>query len=384
MPIERAKVHFRRTLPLDGGRLHFAAHSHHPWPDVSFDAHARAWEDAAHMLDAKWDYIFAAVWPAAQRAVASVLSLPDPATIAFGPNTHGFLLRILSCIARSPIRILTTDAEFMSFTRQIARLEEEGLVAVTRVPAEPFATFDARFASAARGGGHDLVWLSHVFYSSGFVADLETAVEAVRDHDTVIVIDGYHGFMAVETDLQAFAGRIFYVSGGYKYAMTGEGACFLHCPPGYGLRPLDTGWYAGFGALTAGSSSVAYAEDGGRFLGATFDPSGLYRLGAVLEWCAAEGYTVTAQRRHAADLAEKLGAHLRPGLLLDRSMLMLRPGDLRRGRFLTFRTDEAARIGETLRGRGVICDWRGDRLRLGFGIYQDEDDVMALAGRLSA
>lgn len=384
MPIEHAKAHFARTLPLEGGRLHFAAHSHHPWPDVSFDAHARAWEDAAHMLDAKWDYIFAEVWPAAQRAVASVLALPDPNTIAFGPNTHGFLLRILSCIERSPVRILTTDAEFMSFTRQIARLEEDGLADVTRIPAEPFATFDARFAAAAAGGGHDLVWLSHVFYNSGFVADIDTAVAAVRDTRTLVVIDGYHGFMAVETNLAPLAGRVFYTSGGYKYAMAGEGVCFLHCPPGYGPRPLDTGWYAGFGALTGGADNVAYAGDGGRFLGATFDPSGLYRLGAVLEWCAAQGFTTGAQRRHAAALAETCVAHLGPRRLLDRSMLMLRPGDPRRGRFLTFRTADAQRIGETLRARGVICDWRGDRLRFGFGIYQDADDVARLVERLSA
>ena len=48
---------------------------------------------------------------------------------------------------------------------------------------------------------------------------------------TVVAIDGYHGFMAVPTDLSRIAGRAFYLAGGYKYAMAGEGVCFLHCPP---------------------------------------------------------------------------------------------------------------------------------------------------------
>ncbi len=52
-----------------------------------------------------------------------------------------------------------------------------------------------------------------------------------------MVIDGYHGFMAVETDLSAVADRVFYVTGGYKYAMSGEGVGMLHAPPGYGPRP---------------------------------------------------------------------------------------------------------------------------------------------------
>ena len=45
--------------------------------------------------------------------------------------------------------MLTTDAEFHSFQRQIARLEEDGLVVVDRVAAEPAADFPARFASEA-------------------------------------------------------------------------------------------------------------------------------------------------------------------------------------------------------------------------------------------
>ena len=42
---------------LGDGRLHFAAHSHHPWPDVTFDAHQRAWLDAAELMDDKWERV---------------------------------------------------------------------------------------------------------------------------------------------------------------------------------------------------------------------------------------------------------------------------------------------------------------------------------------
>src|SRR3546814_15278237 len=93
--------------------------------------------------------------------------------------------------------------------------------------------------------------------------------------------------------------------------MAGEGACFLHAPAGWGLRPRDTGWYAAFGALErSGGGVVAYAPDGRRFLGATFDPAGLYRLRPVLELLERLG--LDAVGIHAP--ARALQAHFLSGL----------------------------------------------------------------------
>jgi selenocysteine lyase/cysteine desulfurase len=228
------KRHFQRFIAADPERLHFAAHSHHFWPDVTFAAQEQCWLDAARLADRKWETVFAEIVPAAQRHVARILNLPDPATIAFGPNTHGFVMRLLSVFpAGKPIRVLTTDGEFHSFRRQIRRLEEDSLAEVTRIAVEPIATLAERLTAAAARGGHDLVFFSHVFFNSGYaLPDLGTIVRAVPQRDTLIVIDGYHGFLALPTDFGPISGRAFYMAGGYKYAMSGEGACSLHVPPG--------------------------------------------------------------------------------------------------------------------------------------------------------
>jgi len=377
---------FDLSLGRPGAPLHAAAHSHHPWPDVSFDAQQQTWRDAARLLDRKWDHVFAEIIPAAQAHIAHQLSLPDPATIAVGPNTHGFVSRILSCLPfERPARILTTDSEFMSFARQIARLEEDGLVEVTRVATQPFDTFEERFTAAAAGGGHDLVFFSQVFFNSGFaLRDLGAIVRAERDPDTFIVIDAYHGFMAIPTDLSTVASRAFYLAGGYKYAMAGEGACFLHCPPGYAPRPRDTGWYAGFAALESGGGRVGYAEDGSRFLGATFDVSALYRFNAVQDWLRREGATV---RSMLARVRELEGQFLRAletgGAQIDASLLVV-PDETKRGRFLAFRTQQASQIAQALAARNIIVDHRADRLRIGLGIYTDADAAERLAAALAA
>jgi kynureninase len=265
--------HFSRFLGAVPGRLHVAAHSHHPWPDVTLEAQQAAWLDAARLADDKWDEIFGTVLPEAAVHITGRLGLSDPEGIAFAPSTHALLVRLLSSLT-PPIRILTTDAEFHSFARQAARLEEDGLASVERVPAEPFATFPERFAEAAAGGPHDLVYLSQVFFNSAFVVpDLAGLVAAIPDQDSLVVIDGYHAFMAVPTDLSAIEARAFYLAGGYKYAMAGEGACFAHCPPGYAERPRDTGWFAGFAQLATGAAGkVAYAPGGARLFGATLIP----------------------------------------------------------------------------------------------------------------
>ena len=296
--------HFSRFLGAVPGRLHVAAHSHHPWPDVTFDAQQQAWLDAARLMDDKWDEVFGAVLPEAAAHITGRLGLSDPEAIAFAPSTHSLVVRLLSCLT-PPVRILTTDAEFHSFARQAARLEEDGLASAQRVAAEPFVTFPERFAEAAASGGHDLVYLSHVFFNSGYVVpDLAALVAAVPEPEPLVVIDGYHGFMAVPTDLSEVEGRAFYLAGGYKYAMAGEGACFAHCPPGYAERPRDTGWFAGFAELSAGSSGkVGYAPGGARLLGATLDPTGLYRFNAVQHWLDGLGVTVADIHAHVAAIA---------------------------------------------------------------------------------
>ena len=380
------KAHFQRFFAAAPGRLHFAAHSHHLWPDVTFEAQQRCWEDAALLADRKWEKIFSEVLPAAQAHIARLLRLSDGRSIAFGPNTHGFLLRLLSLFpADRRLRILTTDSEFHSFTRQIARLEEDGLAQVTRIAGEPFADFPLRFATEAARGGHDLIYFSQVFYNSGFaIRDLPALVAAVPSDQTIVTIDGYHGFCALPTDLAVVEQRAFYIAGGYKYAMAGEGACFMHVPPGYGPRPRDTGWFAGFGALESSANAVGYGADGSRFLGATFDPIGLYRLNAVMDLLARLRLDIAEIHRHshrlqamfARELVATSSAELHP------EQLVVPIGNRDRGNFLTFRAGSAGDLHRRLLAAGIVTDYRGDRLRFGFGIYHDDEDIDRLMDAL--
>lgn len=371
---------FSHALSSRPDRLHMAAHSHHLWPDATRAAHLQAWEDACVLADMKWDKVFGEVLPAAKADVAGELNLPSADTIAFAPNTHELLKRIVSALPRRPARVLTTDAEFHSFRRQSARWVEAGDMLLQAVPAEPADTFEERFLTAAAKGGFDLIFVSHVSYKTGrvFRRALELA-DLARPGGPWVVIDAYHGYMALPTDLSAVADRVFYLAGGYKYAMAGEGAAFLHAPPGFGPRPVDTGWYAEFGELAGPPGGVGYPTDGSRYFGSTFDPSGLYRQNAVFDLLRAEGLDTAAVSEHVRRLRVRLADYVarRCAGRLAEAELLVPPGPEPQARFLAFRHPEAGHWQAKLAAAGAFTDRRGDVLRVGLGLYHDPEDVDA-------
>ena len=375
---------FSRSLAADPERLHFAAHSHHLWPDASFEGHIQAWEDAARLADRKWDKVMDEVWPEAQAEVAAELGTGQPDAIVFAPNTHEMLVRLFAAVSSTwPIRVLTSDGEFHSARRQLARWEEAGAAVVERIPVEPFDSFSERFLEAANSGRHDFIFVSQVLFGSGRTFDHVEQLAALGSPDGPwVVIDGYHAFMAMNRPFgEAAAGSAFYLGGGYKYAMAGEACAFMHAPAGFGERPRITGWFAEFEDLSLPPGSVGYAKDASRFLGATFDPSGLYRFTAVRRMLAQNGLTTERISAHVQTLQQQLLARIGETPLTEADLL--NPLDGRaHARFLAFRIANAQRWYAELKAKNCITDVRGDVLRIGFGIYQDEGDVDRLVGLL--
>jgi len=369
---------FSRSLGADPGRLHMASHSHHLWPDASFEGQIECWNDAARFADGKWDRIMDEVWPEAQGHVAAELGTGMPDAIVFAPNTHQLLVSLFAAASSKwPIRILTSDGEFHSARRQFARWEEAGAATVERVPAEPFDSFSDRFLERARSGEHDFIFVSQVLFGSGRRFErVDDIAQLARPDGPWIVVDGYHAFMAVETPFGGSASKsAFYVGGGYKYAMAGEGCAFLHAPPSFGERPRITGWFAEFEDLTLPPGSVGYRKDAMRFMGATFDASSLYRFNAIQRMLKQNELTTGRISGHVAALQERLIDRI-AGTSLGGAERLNQPGD---ARFLAFRSPDAQRWSVELKARNCITDVRGNVIRVGLGIYHDEADVDAFS-----
>jgi selenocysteine lyase/cysteine desulfurase len=365
---------FSKSLAAAPGRLHMAAHSHHLWPDASLAGQVECWEDAARLADRKWGRVMGELWPEAQREVAAEIGGVSGDTIVFAGNTHDLLIRLWSAAPRrvgGPLRVLTTSGEFHSARRQFARWAENGEINLHVLPSDPVDTLAERLAE--RAGGADLVMVSQLMFGTGrLVSGLDALAALAGPDGPWVVIDGYHSFMAMPQPLGSLGTSCFYLAGVYKYAMAGEGLGIMHCPPGFGPRPPITGWYAEFEDLTAPPGQVGYAPDAMRFMGATFDPSALYRFLHVRRMLAEEGLTTARISARVKGLKQQL-AEAFAGTVLEKAELLDPPSGP--ARFLALRHPSAAAWQAKLMARDCITDVRGDVLRIGLGLYHDEEDV---------
>jgi kynureninase len=91
-------------------------------------------------------------------------------------------------------------------------------------------------------------------------------------------------------------------------------------------------------AISTADHGVPFPADGWRFAGATFDPTALYRLSAVLEWLAAESIDAALVHAHAVALQTQFMAamadHSVGPFVAERLVVPL--SEPARGNFLTF------------------------------------------------
>jgi selenocysteine lyase/cysteine desulfurase len=269
------------------------------------------------------------------------------------------------------LRVLTSSGEFHSARRQFARWAESGDIRLEVLPSDPVDTLAARLAE--RAADADLVMVSQVMFGTGRqVPALDKIAAMASPQGPWVVIDGYHSFMAVPEPLGTLGDRCFFLAGGYKYAMSGEGIALMHCPPGFGPRPPITGWYAEFEDLTLPPGQIGYAPDAMRFMGATFDPSSLYRFLHVRRMLAGEGLTTARIGDHVTGLKQTLWAGLAETRLGQAELLDPPSGP---ARFLALRHPMASEWQTALLAMDCNTDVRGDVLRIGLGLYHDEADV---------
>lgn len=354
--------HYRAFLR--DGRVLLTGHSHQAWPDVARDAMVRAFEDAAEHVDDKWGAAFEAA-EAVRRGVAARIGA-EPGEIALGQNTHELLLRFLSALDyRRRRHLVTTRGEFHTIDRQLHRLAEEG-VDISFVEPEPDA-----IAGAVRDDTAAVLCSTVLFQSAAILPRVDELVAAARARGAEVLLDAYHAFQIVPFRAPAEA---FVVGGGYKYAQWGEGNCFLRVPPHAAvLRPIVTGWFAGFAALAdpRGEGHVGYPlRAAERFAGSTYDPTSHYRARAVLEFFEAQGMTVEWLRETSLRQTGRILDALGDGFDV------ITPRDARAG-FVAVRVADARAVVEGLRARGVLVDARGDIVRLGPAPYLTDEEIDA-------
>jgi kynureninase len=361
-------------------RLLLTGHSHQAWPDVALEGVVEAFEDAARDVDDKWGRAFAKA-DEVRAGYRRLLGEPH-GEIALAASTHDLVLRFLSALdLRARPRLVTSDGEFHTLRRQLARLGEEHLE-VVRLPADPAQTLAERLAGAVDERTAAVLVSAVLFETARIVPGLGGLAEACERAGAELLVDTYHALGAVPFAIDAAGLRsAWVVGGGYKYLQLGEGNCFLRLPAHAGeLRPVITGWFAEFVELADehDPDRVAYGPGATRFAGSTYDPTSHYRAARVFAFFDEQGLTPErlrrSYRRQVDLLAERFDALGAPDSLITRD----RATPLEDyGGFLALRSPVAGDLHRALAKRGVLTDSRGPWLRLGPAPYLADEQLEA-------
>jgi kynureninase len=361
-----------------GKRLLLTGHSHQAWPDCGFEAMQQSWLDAAQLLDHKWDLAFAQA-DRVRAGFARLLGCPA-GEIALGPSVHDLLVRFLSALPlRTRPRIITTDGEFHSVRRQLDRIEEEG-IDIIRIPSSPADVVSERLIARIDDRAAAVI-VSSVFFRTGeIVPNLGDVLRKCQEAGAEMLVDAYHSMNVIPFSLrrQALDGA-FIAGGGYKYCQLGEGNCFLRVPQDCRMRPVVSGWFGEFDAVTAesGPYPVAYSDGPARFAGSTYDPASNYRGARVFAFFEEMNLNAALLREvnsHQVKLLAECfdSLDLDPGVIARRRVIPLDSI----GGFLVLHSARADEICRRLYVRGVHADNRGDALRLGPAPYLSDAQLI--------
>jgi selenocysteine lyase/cysteine desulfurase len=371
-------------LKAHKNQIHLAAHSHHFWPDSAKKGHLESYEKAVLLSDKKWEYVFETLIPEVKKIIASQIHFTRPQDISFASNTHELITKVISSyFEQKEIKILTSTCEFHSVARQLKRFEEDKKFQIDYLDPED-DSFENTLETKLSQNNYDIILLSHVFYNSGKILSHQLIQKIIKlKGKASFLLDAYHGFCAVETDIAPYENDLYYLAGGYKYAQAGEGMCFMTIPSNCQLRPQITGWFASFSTLekTVAQTRTNYDDNGMRFWGSTQEMSAFYRFRSVWKHFHQENIKIKDFHHYIKKLQKSF---LENNPLADQ---FIEKNLEQCGQFLTLdlaTTEKTQKTHFQLLNKGILTDFRGTRLRFGFAPYLSHNDILAAKQALSS
>jgi len=220
-----------------------------------------------------------------------------------------------------------------------------------------------------------VVATSHVFYSTGYIQELEPIAAAARAAGALCVIDGYHGAGQLPVAPRA-AGIDVYLTGPLKWLLGGPGMAFLWVREERirELEPTIASWFGAREQFAFHPDRFEFRDDAARFeLGTPALPTAYTALGGLEIILAAGPERI---RERIAALTADLVARLEEAGL---PLRIAREARHRSGIVMVRVPDSAAAV-RALAEHGVVADRRGDFVRLSPHFYnQEEENARAVA-----
>jgi kynureninase len=289
------------------------------------------------------------------------------------------LRTVLNALPGKP-RVISTRGEFDSIDVILKQYAAVGRIELRWVEPDADGDFAIEPVLDAVNDGAELVVISQVMFMTGqIVRGLAMLAQACHQRGSRLLVDCYHAAGVIPVDV-AELGADFVIGGSYKYLRGGPGACFLYIAPAVfeaGLRPLDMGWFANadpFGYDRPEPPVLQHGGDG--FLESTPPVLTWYQARSGLEFTL--GMRVERLRAYSLKQLNALR-----GYLTDAGVTTVKGGDQDHGAFLAIPVAKAMDFSARLQREGIICDARGEWLRLCPDCLTREEELRCAAATLS-
>lgn len=243
-------------------------------------------------------------------------------------------------------------------------------VEVIRVPSDDGVSIDPERMAAAIDDRTAIVSISHVFFTTGAIQQMQPIAEAARRHGAFFIIDAYQSAGQVPIDVGAL-GADALVTGPLKWLLGGPGLAYLYVRDEWlhALHPTITGWFAARAQFDFDIHGFEFKEDARRFeLGTPALPTVHSALGGqdIIDQIG-----VVPIRERNSDLTEHLLVRLEDAGLRFRGAADASA----RSALVMIPHDDPAGAVQRLADHDIIVDSRPGYVRVSPHFYNTHDEI---------
>lgn len=252
-------------------------------------------------------------------------------------------------------------------------------VEVVRIPSDDGVSIDPERMAAAIDDRTAIVSVSHVFFTTGAIQQMQPIAEAARRHGAFFIIDAYQGAGQVPIDVAAL-GADALVTGPLKWLLGGPGLAYLYVREEWRHRvdPTITGWFAARDQFAFDIHHFEFRDDARRYeLGTPSLPTVHAALGG--QEIIDEIGTAAIRERNAA-----LTTRLLDGLHEHGFRVRGAADPAQRSALVMIHHENPAAAVQYLAERDIIVDWRPGFVRVSPHFYNTADEVDQFVGALAA
>lgn len=297
----------------------------------------------------------------------------DPGEVVMHQNVSICESLLLSCFDLQPPRckIVYSNLEFPSVMYVYEAHARDGRAELVTIESEDGITLPTEKMLESIDERTLLVPISHVFFKSAYIQDVEAIIEKAHSVGAYVILDTYQSAGTVPVDVKAL-NVDFVVGGSVKWLCGGPGAGYLYVRKDHRerLQPKTTGWMAHREPFAFEPGAIDYASNIFRFLHGSPHVPCLYSAQA--------GYDIIneigVERIRAKSLRQ---TQLLLEGALERGWRVNTPLDpARRGGTVIIDLEHGAAITKELIRREILVDYRpGAGIRIAPHFYTKDEEI---------